>query len=577
MLYIKHPYHRSFNDLMTHSANAALPHNTPWWPQASFNETALEHIRQDYVHQLTKLFSRLGESKSEAPSPIPDRRFSNHAWHDGGVYQLLADLYLINAHTAMKMVDALQTDAKIKRRVRFAVSQWVDAMAPSNYLATNPEAQQKLISSHGESLKQGLVNLIEDLQKGRISMTDESKFVVGKNVATTEGAVVYENDYFQLLQYKPLTSTVGSRPLLIVPPCINKFYILDLQPENSLVRYAVEQGNTVFLLSWRNPDEQCKYWTWENYVEQGVIEAIHVVQRIAHTRFHVEQINVLGFCVGGTLVSMALAALAARGEQPVASLTLLTTMLDFADPGILDVFIDEAQVRMREESIGRGGLMQGRELAATFSSLRPNDLIWPYVVGNYLKGESPPPFDLLYWNADSTHLPGPMYAWYLRHMYLENNLIKAGKTSINGTPIDLNNLRLPVYLYGSREDHIVPWESAYASTQVLKNMDPDHSCFVLGASGHIAGVINPASKNKRNFWIGKTTHKRRPTSRQLFPANADTWLEQAESVPGSWWKHWSTWLQAFHGKTIKAPTRYGSGEYQPIEPAPGRYVKVRIR
>lgn len=566
-----------FQALHPHMQNMPLPE----WLQGMVDETRLKAVQQEYVDRLTQLYARLGEGKLELMTPIPDRRFSSHEWHDGGIYQFLADAYLINAETLLKMVETVQADEKTKRRLRFAVTQWVDAMSPANYLATNPEAQQKIIQSGGESLKQGLLNLLEDVQKGRISMTDESKFEVGKNVATTEGAVIYENEYFQLLQYKPLTAQVGIRPLLIVPPCINKFYILDLQPENSLVRYAVEQGNTVFLISWRNPDESCTQWTWDDYITQAVIEAIRVTGDIARSAFNADKINVLGFCVGGTLLTTALAALAARGEKPVASLTLLTTLLDFTETGILDVFIDEAQVHMREETIGRGGLMHGRDLAATFSSLRPNDLVWPYVVGNYLKGEHPPPFDLLYWNADSTHLPGPMYAWYLRNTYLENNLAKPGKTTVAGTKIDLGHIEVPVYIYGSREDHIVPWESAYASTQILRGIDQTRSCFVLGASGHIAGVINPASKNKRNYWLAKTTPapkraRGKTTPTPAFPPQAETWLQQAESIPGSWWSHWSQWLSQFQGLSVKAPTKYGTSKYKMIEPAPGRYVKVRV-
>jgi len=566
----------------------------PEWLQGLVDEDQLKSIQQTYVDRMTRLYNSLGDDKMEQLTPIPDRRFSGHEWHDHGIYQFLADAYLINSEAMLHLAEAVQTDEKTKRRLHFAVTQWVDAMSPANYLATNPEAQKKIMDSGGESLKQGMLNLLEDVQKGRISMTDESKFEVGKNVATTEGAVVYENDYFQLIQYKPLTVTVGIRPLLIVPPCINKFYILDLQPENSLVRYAVEQGNTVFLMSWRNPDESCMSWTWDDYIQQAVIEAIRVSGEIARTAFNADKINALGFCVGGTLLTTALAVLAAQGQKPVASLTLLTTLLDFTDTGILDVFIDEAQVRMREETIGRGGLMSGRDLAATFSSLRPNDLVWPYVVGNYLKGENPPPFDLLYWNADSTHLPGPMYAWYLRNTYLENNLVKPGKTRVAGTGVDLAQIQVPVYIYGSRDDHIVPWQSAYASTQVLKGMDATRSCFVLGASGHIAGVINPASKNKRNYWAWKLTDK--PTVKKaaaksaasraaraggktqvaVFPAQAEQWLQQAESVPGSWWPHWNQWLQQFQGLQVKAPAKYGAGKYKALESAPGRYVKLRV-
>jgi polyhydroxyalkanoate synthase len=344
----------------------------------------------------------------------------------------------------------------------------------------------------------------------------------------------------------------------MVPPCINKFYILDLQPENSLVRYAVAQGHRTFVVSWRNPDATLAHKTWDNYIEDAVIKAINVTCEITGN----ESINALGFCVGGTMLTTALAVLAARGEKPVDSATLLTTLLDFTDTGILDVFIDEAFVQYREKEMGKGGLMKGGDLSSTFSFLRPNDLVWNYVVGNYLKGETPPPFDLLYWNSDSTNLPGPYYAWYLRNTYLENRLIKPGKATVCGEKIDLRQVDTPMYLYGSREDHIVPIDGAYASTQVL----PGKKRFVMGASGHIAGVINPPAKNKRSHWIradGK------------LPKSQAEWQAGAVEHPGSWWTDWSLWLKSHAGKQIAAPKAYGKGKFKAIEAAPGRYVKAK--
>ena len=323
------------------------------------------------------------------------------------------------------LADAVEGDAKTRARIRFAVEQWMAAMAPSNYLAFNVEAQKKAIETKGESIAKGMQNLLHDMKQGHVSMTDESVFEVGKNVATTEGAVVFENELFQLIEYKPLTAKVFERPFLLVPPCINKFYILDLQPENSFIRYCVEQGHRTFVVSWRNPDESLAKKTWDNYIEDAVIRAINVTQDITGA----EQINALGFCVGGTMLGTALAVLAGRGEEPVHSATFLTTLLDFRDTGILDLFIDEPFVQFREMQFADGGLMPGRDLATTFSFLRPNDLVWNYVVGNYLKGETPPPFDLLYWNSDSTNLPGPYYAWYLRHLYLENRYTRPGATT----------------------------------------------------------------------------------------------------------------------------------------------------
>jgi class I poly(R)-hydroxyalkanoic acid synthase len=363
-----------------------------------------------------------------------------------------------------------------------------------------PRHSKKPSTASGESIAQGLTNLLHDLKQGHVSMTDESVFEVGKNVATTEGAVVFENEFFQLLEYKPLTAKVYEKPFLLVPPCINKFYILDLQPENSLIRYAVSEGHRTFVVSWRNPDESMAGKTWDDYIEHAAIKAIDVVQEITGAR----TLNALGFCVGGTILGTALSVLAARGKKPVASATLLTSFLDFTDTGILDIFIDETSVKYREAEMGQGGLLKGQDLASTFSFLRPNDLVWNYVVGNYLKGETPPPFDLLYWNSDSTNLPGPFYAWYLRNTYFENNLIKPGKAVVCGQKVDLRKVDIPVYIYGSREDHIVPIGGAYASTQYL----PGKKRFVMGASGHIAGVINPPAKKKRSYWTQRQTAAR---------------------------------------------------------------------
>lgn len=518
-----------------------------------FDPAKIQQLQQQYIEQASRLWSA---GVGTAPAVPKDKRFAGEGWAKNPVAAFTASAYMLNAQALAGMADAVQADEKTRQRIRFAVEQWVAAMSPSNFLALNPEAQKKALETKGESLSKGLQNLLQDMGKGYVSMTDESVFEVGKNVATTEGAVVYENDIFQLIEYKPLTSKVYERPLLLVPPCINKFYILDLQPENSLIRYAVSQGHRTFVISWRNPDASCAQLTWDDYIERAVIAAIGVVQNIADA----EQINALGFCVGGTMLSTALAVLAARGQYPVASATLLTTLLDFSDTGILDVFIDEAFVRSREMQMGGGGLLKGQELAATFSFLRPNDLVWNYVVGNYLKGETPPAFDLLYWNSDSTNLPGPWYAWYLRNTYLENNLIQPGKLTVCGEQVDMANVDVPVYIYGSREDHIVPINASYAATQVL----PGEKRFVMGASGHIAGVINPPAKNKRSHWI---------RSDGELPATLEEWIAGAEELPGSWWTDWADWLKGHAGKQLAAPKRYGKGtEYQAIENAPGRYV-----
>ena len=520
-----------------------------------FAPERLQELQQQYLKEAQELWSQGLQGKAE----VKDRRFAGEGWASNPVAAFSAAAYLLNAKALMGLADAVEADEKTRARIRFGVEQWMAAMSPSNYLAFNVEAQKKAIETKGESIAKGMQNLLHDMKQGHVSMTDESLFEVGRNVATTEGAVVFENELFQLLEYKPLTAKVYERPFLLVPPCINKYYILDLQPENSLIRYAVEQGQRTFVVSWRNPDASLSQKTWDDYVEGGAMAAVDVVQKITGA----EQINALGFCVGGTILSNALAVFAARGEEPVASATFLTTLIDFTDTGILDVFIDEAFVKFREMQMGQGGLMKGQDLASTFSFLRPNDLVWNYVVGNYLKGETPPPFDLLYWNSDSTNLPGPFYAWYLRNFYLENKLVQPGALTVCGEKLDLHQLTLPVYIYGSREDHIVPAAAAYASTQVL----PGKKRFVMGASGHIAGVINPPAKGKRSHWIradGK------------FPATLDAWLAGATEHPGSWWTDWSNWLKGHAGKQIAAPKAYGKGaKFKAIEPAPGRYVKQK--
>jgi polyhydroxyalkanoate synthase len=523
-------------------------------PKIAFSPEKLQELQQQYLQEAAALWNQ----SMDAASIRKDRRFAAEAWTENPFTTYSAAAYLLTSRTLMGLADAVETDEKTRARIRFAVEQWMAASAPSNFLALNAEAQKRALETQGESIAKGLKNLVHDMQQGHVSMTDESLFEVGKNVATTEGAVVFENELFQLIEYKPLTAKVYERPFLLVPPCINKYYILDLQPENSLIRYAVEQGHRTFVVSWRNPDASLGHKTWDNYIDEAAIKAIAVTQEITGAK----QINALGFCVGGTILSTALAVLAARGEKPVASLTLLTTLLDFADTGIIDIFVDEAMVKYREAQLGKGGLLPGGDLSSTFSFLRPNDLVWNYVVGNYLKGETPPPFDLLYWNSDSTNLPGPFYVWYLRNTYLENKLVQPGKAVVCGQKIDLGKLDMPAYIYGSREDHIVPIGGAYASTQVL----PGKKRFVMGASGHIAGVINPPAKKKRSHWTSESSQ---------FPAKPADWIAGATEQPGSWWTDWSAWLKGHGGKQVAAPTAYGKSAYKATEAAPGRYVKTR--
>jgi polyhydroxyalkanoate synthase len=535
---------------------------------ASLAPAKLDALRSDYLQKAARLWQDVMTGK--APS-LQDKRFSAPEWSANPMSAFSAASYLLNAEFLMALAEAVEVPAREKQKIRFAVQQLVDALSPANFLATNPEAQQKVIETNGESLTKGLQNMLADMQKGRISQSDESAFEVGRNVGVTPGAVVFENALFQLIQYTPTTPTVHAVPLLMVPPCINKFYILDLQPENSLVRYMVEQGNTVFMVSWRNPDQTMGNVTWDDYVERGAIEAMGVARAISGQ----EQVNVFGFCVGGTIAATALAVEAARGRKPAASLSLFTTLLDFADTGVLDVFVDETQVALREQTLARGGLMPGRDLATTFSSLRPNDLVWNYVQQNYLKGKTPPAFDLLYWNADSTNLPGPMYCWYLRNTYLENKLKVPGALTVSGVPVDLGLIDCPVFIYGSREDHIVPWDAAFSSMGLLNPAKPEANRFVLGASGHIAGVINPVSKNKRSHWVFEGSQGKGSGEGASLPTTADAWLAGAVEKKGSWWPEWARFLAENGGAEVDPPAAPGGAGHAAIEAAPGRYVKAR--
>lgn len=523
----------------------------------------LTSLQNAYAEELEALFSRFTSEQvsTTLQTPLADKRFKHTTWQSNALYHLNAALYLLQARYLDAMADAVDIEHQTKQRIRWATSQWIAALSPANFLSTNPEVQNILFETKGASLQMGVCNLLSDIAKGRISHTDEQAFVLGKNLACTTGAVVFENDFFQLLQYAPLTDEVYERPLLIVPPCINKYYILDLQPENSLVRYAVSQGHRVFIISWRNPDASLQTATWDDYIEQGVIQALKVVSSICDQ----QKTNLLGFCIGGTMASTALSVLAERDHDIVASLTLLTTFLDFSDTGMLGSLIDEQRVRFYEKNLagmhdGEYGLMKGIDLANTFSFLRPDDLIWHYVVAHYLKGQSPRAFDLLYWNSDSTDLPGPMYAWYLRHLYLENRLKQPGSLQICGASIDLRKVSVPTFIYGSRDDHIVPWQTAYASVHLLGG-----PCrFVLGASGHIAGVVNPPAKQQRAYWVNVD-----------LPEESGNWFEAATQYPGSWWPAWCDWLVDYAGEKHAATHVLGDHHYLPIEMAPGRYVQQK--
>ena len=487
-----------------------------------------------------------------------DRRFRSPTWNSQPFFQATRDQYLRTSAFWRELAESADLDEKERHRAKFFLEQLLDANAPSNFFLTNPEAIARAVETKGESVKHGLENLQHDIQAGHIAMTDETVFKVGGNLALTPGEVVFRNELIELLHYTPTQKTVHQRPLLIVPPCINKFYILDLKPENSFVGHAVAEGFDVYLVSWRNVPEALKALTWEDYLEEGVLTAIDEVRDHAGAA----TINALGFCVGGTILSCALAVLAARGELDdfVESATYLTTLLDFSEPGDIKAYLGESTFKLREQQLskdGDSGLMKGSELAQSFASLRANDLIWNYVVNNYLKGQDPPAFDLLYWNGDSTNLPGPMYLYYLRNFYLDNKLVEPDQLTMMGEPIDLSAVDIATYVYCSREDHIVPWKSAFASAESWGGEVE----FVLGASGHIAGVVNPPGPKKRSYWTG------------VWPAaTPEAWDEKSKEIPGSWWPHWYAWLAKRSGKRVAAPKQKKSN----LGAAPGTYVLEKM-
>jgi polyhydroxyalkanoate synthase subunit PhaC len=524
-------------------------------------------LQSNYIAKQAQLWSAMLDRKNGAQAPAEpvvasdpgDRRFAASEWRSNAYFSYAKQSYLLASRFLGELAEAAELDGKSKERLQFAVKQWCDAMCPANFAVTNPAVLKQALESNGESIARGIANLIGDTQRGRISQSDESAFEVGGNLALTPGEVVYENGLIQLIQYRATTPQVGARPFVMVPPCINKYYILDLRPDNSFVRYAVEQGHTVFMVSWRNvgPDEG--RYDWDDYIEMGVLQAFRVAREITRS----DRVNALGFCVGGTLLGAALAVLAAKGEEIVESATYFATMLDFAAPGQVGVFIDEQGLAARESQIGKGGILPGAELATTFNMLRANDLIWNYVVNNYLMGGAPAPFDLLYWNADSTNLPGPMYCSYVRNTYLDNKLCVPGALRNCGVSVDLGKVDRPAFIVATREDHIVPWRAAYRSVQLLGG----DKRFVLGASGHIAGVINPPAGNKRSYWSTDAS--------AAFPEDPQAWFEQAREERGSWWPLWARWIEEFKGGTREAPAQTGSAQYPAIEAAPGRYVKQK--
>jgi polyhydroxyalkanoate synthase len=532
----------------------------PWFTGQDYNawfelpRGTLDALQSEYQQQWGELGQQL---LSGQPFSFEDRRFASGNWSQP-LFGSLAAFYLLNAGFLLKLLDRLPIEEKKPRkRLLYLVEQAIAAGAPSNFLASNPDALQRVVDTQGSSLLTGLLHLASDLQEGKMRQCDSDAFEVGVDLANTPGEVVFENALFQLIQYYPQSDTQHQRPVFIVPPSINKYYILDLRPDNSMVRHLLQQGHPVFLMSWRNFDQAHAATTWDDLIETGIITGLNVTREISGEG----RPNCVGFCIGGTLLSSALAVLAARGDREIASVSLLTTFLDYLDTGPIDIFVDEQLVAYRERTIGGIdgpiGLFKGEDMGNTFSLLRPNDLWWNYNVDKYLKGQKPNALDLLFWNNDSTNLPGPMYCWYLRHTYLQNDL-KSGELDCCGVKLDLHAIEAPAYILATHDDHIVPWRSAYASTALLGGT----TRFVLGASGHIAGVINPPAREKRHYWTNDRVTE-----------DPELWFKDARQQSGSWWNDWFVWLAEHAGERQPSTTQIGSAHYPPLEPAPGRYVK----
>jgi polyhydroxyalkanoate synthase subunit PhaC len=500
------------------------------------------------------------ESSPVIETPRGDRRFKDEAWNSSLVFDFFKQSYLLSSRFIQNTVGEIEgLDKSDKQKVDFVARQFVEALSPSNFVMTNPEVLRTTIDSKGENLVRGLENLLKDIERGdgdlRISQTDDTAFEVGKNIAVTPGKVVFQNEMMQLLQYEPATETVYKRPLLIVPPWINKFYILDLKPQNSFIKWAVEQGLTVFVISWVNPTAEYREKGFSDYMQGGPLAALDAIEKATGEK----DANAIGYCIGGTLLASTLAWMKAKGDGRIKSATYFTTLIDFEDAGELKIFTDDEQITRLEHEMQELGYLDGRTMAATFNSLRASDLIWSFVVNNYLLGKDPFPFDLLYWNGDATRMPCAMHSWYLRKLYLENKLIQPGGVEVGGVAIDLSTIDVPTFQISTREDHIAPWKSTFIATQTYSGPMK----FVLAGSGHIAGVINPPSANKYGYWTNSKKIK-----------DPDAWYDSASYAEGSWWPEWAKWLSKYGG--AKVPARVpGDGGLPALEAAPGSYVLAK--
>lgn len=545
-----------------------------------FNSSFVENCKSifekniSYTYQNLELFNKLlrlhnyttlksvGLDAEPVCSPAKnDRRFSDENWNENVVFDHIKQLYLILSKAVLKSTEENpHEDEQTNLKIDFYTKQFLDAMSPTNFIATNPAVIQETIDTKGENLIAGAKALVDDIVRGKGKlltprMTDYASFEVGKNVATTPGKVIFQNELMQLIQYTPTTKTVYETPLLIIPPWINKFYILDLRKENSFIQWAVDQGHTVFIISWKNPDESYADTQFEDYMIKGVITALDKIKE----ETGVSNANTIGYCIGGTLLAATNAYLAAKRRKPIKSTTYFTTMVDFEEPGDLGIFIDEEQLDALDITMEQEGYLDGSSMATVFNMLRSNDLIWPFFINNYLLGKEPTAFDLLYWNSDSTRLPVKTHSFYLRQCYLNNLLREPGGIELDGTPIDLGKIKVPTYFISTKEDHITPWKSTYAGAKLMSGPVK----FVLGGSGHIAGIINPPAKNKYGYWTNNSIEEQ-----------PDNWLDNASYTEGSWWPDWQKWIKAKSGEKI--PARTPGKKLKPLEDAPGSYVKERI-
>ena len=571
---------RLVQDFLAHQADKGVPEPDPLNIGGAFLEMTARMMAnpahlieanlglwKDYMalwhHAASRMF---GGTPEPVAQPEPgDRRFKDKAWIENDVFDFIKQSYLLTSRWLQTTVGGVEGMAeKDAQKVDFYTRQFVEALSPSNFVVTNPEVLRATVETGGENLINGLKNLLADLERGKgrlaIKMTDTEAFEVGHNVAVAKGKVVFRNDLMELLQYDPSTKTVAERPLLIMPPWINKYYILDLRPENSFIQWAVDQGHTVFVISWVNPDARLADKTFDDYMVEGPLKALDAIRDAAGET----KVNVVGYCLGGTLLACTLAWMAAqgagKGDDRIASATFFTALVDFKNAGELAVFIDEKQLASIENKMQERGYLEGAEMASTFNMMRGNDLIWSFVVNNYLLGKDPFPFDLLYWNADATRMPAAMHSFYLRKMYLENKLVEPGGIKLAGVALDLRRIAVPSYIISTREDHIAPWKSTYAAVNLYKGPVK----FVLSASGHIAGVVNPPKAKKYCYWTNDAN-----------PKTPDAWLKGAREHPGSWWPDWQKWVSKHAGKKSVPARKPGNGKLKPLGDAPGEYVKVR--